>query len=76
MREKRILRKDAETHLVGTGGAGHDVCGIAGDVCVLDTLKDLVAAGYKKKLHVLTDFCPSLDGGKALRKYLKELVKN
>ena len=53
-----------------------DVCGIAGDVCVLDTLKDLVAAGYKKKLHVLTDYCPSLDGGQALRKYLKEIVKS
>jgi len=53
-----------------------DVCGIAGDVCVLDTLKDLVGAGYKRKLHVLNDFCPSLDGGQALRGYLKELAKS
>ena len=48
-----------------------DVCGIAGDICVLDTLKDLVAAGYKEKLNVLRPFCPSLDGGKALEEWLK-----
>jgi len=50
-----------------------DVCGIAGDVCVLDTLKDLVAAGYEEKLNVLMPFCPSLDGGKALSAYVKRL---
>ena len=48
-----------------------DVCGIAGDVCVLDTLKDLAQAGYKKKLNVLLPFCPSLDGGKALKEYVQ-----
>jgi len=48
-----------------------DVCGIAGNVCVLDTLKDLVAAGYEEKLHVLMPFCPSLDGGKALEEWMQ-----
>ena len=50
-----------------------DVCGIAGDVCVRDTLKDLAQAGYKKKLNVLLPFCPSLDGGKALKEYLSKI---
>ena len=53
-----------------------DVCGIAGDVCVLDTLKDLVASGYKKKLNVLLPFCPSLDGGKVLKDYVLRRMKN
>ncbi|MBR4338873.1 MAG: isochorismatase family protein [Bacteroidaceae bacterium] len=48
-----------------------DVCGIAGDVCVLDTLKDLAQSGYKKKLNVLLPFCPSLDGGKALNDFVQ-----
>ena len=52
-----------------------DVCGIAGDICVLNTLKDGIALYGKEKFNVLTDFCPSLDGGKALSDYLKELGK-
>jgi len=46
------------------------VCGIAGDVCVLNTLKDLVAAGYKPT--VLLAGTASLDGGKALAQYIKK----
>ena len=51
-----------------------DVCGIAGDICVLDTLKDLVEAGYKKKLNVLLPFCPSLDGGTALQDFVNTVL--
>ncbi len=44
-----------------------DICGLAGDVCVLNTLRD----GRKLYGHdtfvVLEQFSPSLDGGKALR---------
>ena len=46
-----------------------------GDFCVLNTLKDGIALYGKEKFNVLTDFCPSLDGGKALSDYLKELGK-
>ena len=48
-----------------------DVCGIAGDICVLNSIKDLVEAGYKDKLTVLMPFCPSLDGGVALNDYVR-----
>ncbi|MCQ2191806.1 MAG: isochorismatase family protein [Paludibacteraceae bacterium] len=49
-----------------------DVCGIAGDICVLNTLKDGIAQFGKEKFNVLTDFCPSLDKGEALSKFIKE----
>ena len=47
------------------------VCGIAGDVCVLNTLKDLLPL-CKSRIGVLTQFCPSIDGGKALSLFLEE----
>lgn len=46
-----------------------DVCGIAGDICVLNTLKDLDLANLTDRLSVLERYCPSLDGGKALSDY-------
>lgn len=48
------------------------VCGIMSEVCVLDTIKGLVKAGYKDKLVVYPNFCPSLDGGKTLTTYLED----
>lgn len=50
-----------------------DVCGIAGDICVLNSIKDLVEAGYKSKLNVLMPYCPSLDGGAALNDYVVKM---
>ncbi|MCQ2207516.1 MAG: isochorismatase family protein [Paludibacteraceae bacterium] len=52
-----------------------DVCGIAGDICVLNTLKDGIELFGKEKFNVLTEYCPSLDGGEALAKFVKELGK-
>lgn len=49
-----------------------DVCGIAGDVCVLNTLRDLLPIVGAGRLCVLTDFSPSLDGGKALKAFVEE----
>lgn len=43
-----------------------DLCGIAGDICVLDTLTDGRKLLGKDIFNVLTDFSPSIDGGKAL----------
>ena len=48
-----------------------DICGIAGDVCVLDTLKDGLAC-LGNIFRVLTAFCPSLDGGKALSDFIQQ----
>lgn len=43
------------------------LCGIAGDVCVLNTLKDLQPLW--SKIIVMEQFTASLDGGKALREF-------
>ena len=48
-----------------------DVCGIAGDICVRQTLIDCFDEFGREKFRVLTDFCPSLDGGKALTELLQ-----
>ena len=50
-----------------------DLCGLAGDYCVLDTLKDGVTLFGKKMWHVLTPYSPSIDGGAALNEYLNTL---
>lgn len=47
-----------------------DICGLAGDVCVLRTFLDAAARYGRDKIDVLTRFAPSLDGGKALNKAL------
>lgn len=49
-----------------------DVCGICGDICVLNTLKDLLETPFGSKLHVLPEFSPSLDGGTALSQLISE----
>lgn len=48
------------------------LCGIAGNVCVLNSLKDLVRHGLGNKLTVITDASPSLDDGSALKEVIKE----
>lgn len=48
-----------------------DVCGLAGDVCVLNTLRDLLPL-CTGRLKVLKQFSPSIDGGQALNDFLAE----
>ena len=52
-----------------------DICGIAGDICVLNTLKDGVELLGPDKFRVLREFSPSLDGGKSLSEYVGRLGK-
>lgn len=40
-----------------------DICGLAGDVCVADTIRDWMASGENARLNVLSEFSPSIDGG-------------
>ncbi|SFG30627.1 isochorismatase family protein [Prevotella sp. KH2C16] len=61
------LRRLISEHAIGQ----IDVCGLAGNVCVLDTLKDLLAEYGSEMLHVLTAYSPSLDDGSALRDFVK-----
>lgn len=48
------------------------LCGIAGNVCVLNSLRDLVKHGLANKITVITDASPSLDDGTALREIIEE----
>ena len=49
-----------------------DICGLAGDVCVLSTLTDAVALFPDISIRVLTAFSPSLDGGARLAAFITE----
>lgn len=50
-----------------------DLCGLAGDVCVLSTLKDLLQLFPALSVNVLTRYSPSIDGGISLNAYLSHL---
>ncbi|MDE5878257.1 MAG: isochorismatase family protein [Muribaculaceae bacterium] len=47
-----------------------DLCGLAGDVCVLATLKDARRLFPHITIDVLTPYSPSIDGGRLLSTYL------
>lgn len=47
-----------------------DVCGIAGDFCVLETIKGLRKFIGDKYIGVLVDYIASIDGGEKLMNYL------
>lgn len=49
-----------------------DICGIAGDVCVLNTLKDRIKEYGSTKFNILIDYCPSIDDGSKLKSYIDD----
>lgn len=49
-----------------------DICGIAGDVCVSDSLEDGIRELGTDMFRVLTPFCPSLDGGTNLQSLIQK----
>ena len=51
-----------------------DICGLAGNVCVLNTVTDLKEAIGADKIHVLEQYSPSLDGGVALAEFVAGLA--
>lgn len=52
-----------------------DLCGIAGDYCVMETAKNLVKIAGAEKIRILTDLVVSIDGGKALEEYITDNLK-
>lgn len=64
-RQLRELMKEDEELFV-------DVCGIAGDVCVLETLKGLCQIIGNDHISVLTEFTASIDGGEKLQNFIDE----
>ena len=61
---KELLKEDTELFV--------DVCGIAGDVCVLETLKGLCQIMSNDHISVLTEFTASIDGGEKLNSFIEE----
>ncbi len=51
-----------------------DICGIAGDLCVCDTLVDGVERYGKDMFNVLLPYTPSFDGGIMLRETIKRVL--
>lgn len=49
------------------------MCGIAGDICVADTIRDGLRILGDVRLNLLVRFSPSLDGGKTLDKLISDL---
>lgn len=64
-RQLRELMKEDEELFV-------DVCGIAGDFCVLETLKGLCQIMGNDHISVLTEFTASIDGGEKLQNFIDE----
>lgn len=51
-----------------------DVCGLAGNICVLDTAKDLKKMLPNTKLNILEEYAPSLDDGSMLKDFINGLI--
>lgn len=62
-----VARERLLATVEGLGITRVDVCGVAGDVCVLATLRDGVELLGAGRLAVFPRFSPSLDGGAALK---------
>lgn len=58
--------------LVEEGEIYVDICGIAGDYCVIETLKGLRKIVPDECISILFDFTASIDGGEKLFTYARE----
>ena len=58
--------------LIEEGEIYVDICGIAGDYCVLETLKGLRKVVPDECISILLDFTASIDGGEKLLAYANE----
>lgn len=52
-----------------------DICGIAGDICVLNSLKGGLENLPDVEFNVLKKYVPSIDGGAAIKKFATETKK-
>ena len=60
---KSVIRENGITDI--------DICGLAGDVCVLSTLADALDLFPECEFNVLTRFSPSIDGGEKLNDFIE-----
>lgn len=63
----RLLMILAENHIDQI-----DVCGLCGDFCVGNSIKDLVAAGFGDKIRVMLPFIGNIDDGTVLNGIIKD----
>lgn len=52
--------------------ANYIICGIAGDYCVLESLKQLLKLVPKEQIFVYTEAIVSIDGGEKLNKFIQD----
>lgn len=48
------------------------ICGLAGDICVAETIKGAIKEFGKDKIKVLAEYSPSLDGGEKLKQLIED----
>ncbi|MBD5552814.1 MAG: isochorismatase family protein [Desulfovibrio sp.] len=65
----RAAIADAFAHY---GIDGVDICGIAGDICVLNTLRDGIGIYGGSFFRVLAAYSPSMDNGASLREFCRK----
>lgn len=59
--------------LIESGSIGlTDICGLSGDVCVSDTVCDGHILAGMSEIRILTEFSPSIDGGKRLESLISK----
>ena len=54
------------------GNVKINVCGIAGDYCVLETIKGLLEHFPADQINVLTEYIASIDGGEKLKEFIND----
>ena len=58
--------------IIGKDNLEIEIMGLAGDICVLETIKGLCSLGLKDNLVVMTDCIASIDGGRTLDDFCQE----
>ena len=69
-RDGDILSYKLRTMLEDDNEVYIDVCGIAGDYCVLETLKGLIEIVPTDNIYVIEDFTASIDDGTTLNDFM------
>lgn len=71
---KNAAATECILHIINTNNIRQiDICGLAGDVCVADSIRDFVAMKLPQKIKIFSNFTPSIDGGKTLNSIISEL---
>lgn len=67
-----VTLKNDVRRLIQSGDVFIDVCGIAGDYCVLETIKGLMGIIGNQYITILEPYTASIDGGEKLKNFAQE----